>query len=125
MYLRIMNQLDLECIREMLERSIPDEETRKNITSRLEQIIHTLDEFYFSDRNSFSYGGFVFLITEKHEAEKVREKIIQCYHLKNKMEYDESICQNEGNVWKEELFLRSSEDSIVIIYPKENNKEEK
>ena len=123
MYIRIMNQLDLECIEEMLKQSISEEKSRKAVKARLEKIIKTLDEFYFTDRNSFSYGGFVFLITDRMEAELARKKIIQCYQLEDKQEYCECIWNNEDNIWMEELYIRSSEDSIVILYPEKTKKE--
>lgn len=126
MYIRIMNQLDLDCIEKMLEERIPDKTARAKVKERLKSIIGILDDCYFTDRKSFEYGGFVFLITEEEEARTAYGKIIDCYGLADRQEYSECICQEEsGRMWLEELYIRGSDDSIVIIFPKWEGKEMK
>ena len=63
-------------------------------------------------------GGFVILLTDTHSSKQIRRKILGCYALsEDNSEYKEEICKEDsGKIWFEELYLRGSDDAVVIIY---------
>ena len=63
----------------------------------------------------------MFLLTDIHSSGEVRRQILECYSLsENDSEYQEEICrESEQKTWIEELYLRGSDDAVVIIYAEE------
>lgn len=119
MFLRIMNKLDLECMSDTINKEISKPEMAEQILKRLRTSVHILDSAYGESREALSMGGFIFLLTDLSEAEQLRQKILDFYDLSDlDSEYTEEICRDKDNIWIEDMFLRSSEDAIVIIYMK-------
>lgn len=117
MFLRIKNRLDMELLEEEL-RKIGLEEI---VINRLKEIVDSLDDAYGSYRNAYAMGGYVLLFLDNDIYEKSFDKIMNFYNLDKEM-YEYSDCINEkmtGNVsWWEELYLLSSDDSLVLVHPR-------
>lgn len=119
MYHRIKNRLDMEIIRDFLE----TEQTEPTVVSRMDELISILDGAYGGCRGASDMGGYILFFTDLQTYEKYISKIMEFYHLdKELFEYSEQI----GNAtdskvqWQEELYLLSSDDSLVLIHPRES-----
>lgn len=102
-----------------INKEISKPEMAEQVLKRLKTSVHILDSAYGVGREALSMGGFIFLLTGLSESEQLRQKILDFYDLSNQdSEYTEEICRDKNNIWIEDMFLRSSEDAIVIIYMK-------
>ena len=117
MYQRIMNKLDAELFSEELE--------RKNIDSivieRMKELAGMLDDRYGVCRGSADMGGYILFFHDGRDYGKCIPHILQFYHMDGELfEYSEQINENTASdvEWWEELYLLSSEDALVLIYPK-------
>ena len=118
MYLRIMNKLDVSCMKEAIQEDIKNPAAFQKVFGRISDAIASLDESYGEGREALSMGGFVFLLTDIHSSGEIRRQILECYALfENDSEYQEEICKEDsGKIWFEELYLRGSDDAVVIIF---------
>lgn len=86
----------------------------------MEELIAVLDGAYGSCRGAFDMGGYILFFGDIQTYENHISKIMEFYHLdKDLYEYSKQI---EGTAdstiqWREELYLLSSDDSLVLIYP--------
>lgn len=121
MYLRIMNQLDVSCMGETIKKEIENPHVSETVFERVSHAVTVLDDAYGKGRKAFDMGGFVFLLTDTHDSKRMKSQILDCYALSEENnEYTEEICKGTGQeVWQEEMYLRSSDDAVVIIYVKE------
>lgn len=117
MFLRIVNRLDIDCMEPMIAGAIKPEELKKAVIGRIKKVAGILDESYWKGRMPYDMGGYVFLVTEVQEQEEARKKIIDCYHVEQKLEYSGILCEGQGVQWHEDLYLVTDDDSIIIIYP--------
>ena len=117
MYQRIKNKLDMEIIKDFLE----SEQTNQNVVRRMEELTDILDGAYGGSRGAFDMGGYILFFGDIQTYGNHIAKIMAFYHLDgNLAEYSNTI---EGTAesaiqWREELYLLSSDDSLVLIYPK-------
>ena len=117
MYQRIKNKLDMEIIKDFLE----SEQTNQNVVRRMEELTDILDGAYDGSRGAFDMGGYILFFGDRQTYEDHIAKIMEFYHLDRDLaEYSR---QTEGTAdstvqWREELYLLSSDDSLVLIYPK-------
>ena len=118
MYLRIMNKLDAACMKETIREAIENPVIFEMVFERISNAIVVLDEAYGEGREALSMGGFVFLLTDTHSSKQIRRQILECYALfEDDSEYKEELCkEDDGKGWFEELYLRGSDDAVVIIY---------
>ena len=118
MYLRIMNQLDLVFMKNAILREISDSDIAEKVFQSVKKTIEILDDSYGIARKPFEMGGFLFLLTELDNNAYYREEILKCYRLsENDVEYSDIIATVEKKVeWISEMYLRSSDDAIVIVY---------
>ena len=120
MYQRIMNKLDAEIVEDALKIDM----VSGTVIERIKDLVLILDGEYGSHRSSSDMGGYILLFTEMQSYEKFHARIIEFYHLdKDLYEYSEMIGSAEdGTVqWWEELYLLSSDDALVLIYPKDSD----
>ena len=111
MYRRLKNRFDLEMIKDKLQTN----GVNKAVTERVSETLGTLDLSYGADRTSTDMGGYVLLFEDRKDYEKSIDKILNFYHVnKEEYEYTETIADN----WEETLYLLSSDDSLVLVYPK-------
>ena len=117
MYQRIKNKLDLEIVKE----SLKTEKVEDAVLKRIRELVEVLDrdDAYGAGRKAYDMGGYVLLFTERETYECYISKLMECYHLeKNLSEYTERISGTEdGRAWQEELYLLSSDDALVLVYP--------
>ena len=118
MYLRIMNKLDVLCMEGTIREAIENPAVFGKVFERISSAIAVLDEAYGEGREALSMGGFVFLLTDPLSSEEIRRKILDCYSLSEEdSEHKEEICRESGSkAWIEELYLRGSDDAVVILY---------
>ena len=113
MYQRIKNKLDMEIIKDFLE----SEQTDQNVVRRMEELTDILDGAY---GGAFDMGGYILFFGDIQTYGNHIAKIMAFYHLDgNLAEYSNT---KEGTAesaiqWREELYLLSSDDSLVLIYP--------
>ena len=121
MYLRIMNKLDVSCMEEAIREAIENPVIFEMVFERISNAIAVLDEAYGEGREALNMGGFVFLLTDTYSSEQIRRQLLECYFLSEEdSEYKEEICKEDnGKIWFEELYLRGSDDAVVIIYTEE------
>ena len=103
----------------IIHQNLTNKENFHELVERLTDYVVILDAEYSADRESFAQGGYVFFISNCEEAETAREEIIRCYNLDGQLEFGNVFlkCEDTKEIWKEELYLRSSDDAVVIIYP--------
>ena len=89
------------------------------VLERLKKRIETLDGNYGSVRNlEADLGGYAVLfpaisLTEQSE----RKEILEKYHMpEEEFEYQEEILQKDEHLWIEELYILSSDYSIIFFY---------
>ncbi len=124
MYLRIMNKLDYIYGQSYIDDKVSDADCYCAIMREIDRIVTILDASYGGDRKVTDYGGWLFVITDIKEAMIVRADILNYYKLvETEYEYSEVIAENEDIEWVSELFLRTSEDSISIIYARKKEVE--
>ena len=117
MYYRLMNRLDYESLQEDMREDNP----LKKVSDRIEEIIDTLDDNYGAQRNSKAMGGYLLLFQSEENYEELKMQILSFYQLDIKdYEYSETLIEDqEYNVeWREELYMLSSDDAIVIMHPR-------
>ncbi len=120
MYQRIKNRLDVEII----EESLKPEKIDRAVIKRIGELAAILDREYGASRNSSDMGGYILLFTDAETYRKHISRIMEFYHLeKDLFEYSEQIAGIDDGIvqWQEELYLLSSDDSLVLIYPKDSN----
>ena len=91
------------------------------VKKRIAEALKTLDEAYGADRKAHDMGGYVFLFLSEENFNAEIGRIMEHYKLnKDYAEYCETIEQSradDGLLWMEELYLLSSDDSILMIHP--------
>lgn len=87
------------------------------VLERLKKRIETLDGNYGSGRNlEADLGGYVVLFPAISLTEQ--KKILEKYHvMEEEYEYREEILQKDEYLWIEELYILSSDYSIIFFYP--------
>ena len=118
MYQRIKNRLDAKLLlKEMREQG-------KNIYvgDRILELAGVLDDSYGAERKSNDMGGYILYFPDIQTYENTIAEIWKFYHIEPTMyEYKEHIGEREflHVQWIEKLFLLSSDDSLVLVYPQE------
>lgn len=115
MYYRIKNRLDFECVVNNL-RDIGVIESC--VAERIGEIVSILDEAYGECRDSHAMGGYIFLFPDRSSYDKNYKKIIDFHRLDEELfEYSDVLLIDGEQEWREELFLLSSDESLVLIHP--------
>lgn len=119
MYYRIMNRLDADALSTKI---CKDNVEEKIVADRINELIEILDDAYGEHRNSYAMGGFIFYFPDEDTYEREYANILEFYHL-NASDYEYSDLIGNAAIqekeWREELFMLSSDDSLVFIHPKE------
>lgn len=114
MYYRIKNTIDAQILAENFS------EEKQVIGNRIKEIADMLDGSYGSERKSSSYGGYILYFPTESLYNAYADRVLDFYNLdKDMYEYTEVIGEKaiDGIMWHEELFLLSSDDSLVLIHP--------
>ena len=114
MHLRLMNKLDLDGIGGNIGDILQPPEAMASVWGRVRNAVEILDTAYGEQRSGTDMGGFVFVATSEQD----KKEVLDFYSLEEKLaEYSDTIIQIGSVIWYEELYLRSSEDAVIIIYP--------
>lgn len=119
MYYRIKNRLDAEALADEITKS---DHSKVVVADRIKEIVDTLDDAYGADRTSFAMGGYVLYFPDYECYRKNIENISGFYNFDlNGYEYTEVVGEKVigKQKWIESLFILSSDDSLVLIYPQE------
>lgn len=115
MVLKIINDSDVE----MMKQNQAAYDIDKVIVDRVEEIISMLDDAYGTDRAESDQGGIIMLFTKLEDYIKKRDRIMSRYYLRESdYEYSDEFWgdSDKKTCWTERLYLRSSEDALVLIY---------
>lgn len=117
MYYRIKNELDAQAISHYLQ-NFSDKSATQKITSRIVTLTDILDNSYGKERTADSYGGYILFFPTKECYTRNISNILIFHKLDpNDKEYSKLIYSNENTDWFETLYLLSSEDALLLIYP--------
>ncbi len=116
MYYRIKNRLDAKFLLEDMR------ETGENVfvADRIMELVGILDDAYGAGRRARDMGGYILFFPDVDTYEKTIVDIWEFYHIEpREFEYAEYIGESEYSdiQWVEKLFLLSSDDSLVLVYP--------
>lgn len=95
-----------------------------SVIERMDEIVNRLDDAYNSKRTSRDMGGYIFFFDNEDWYKEVLPNVLEYYNLcKENCEYSEVINPSDSQIeWWEELYLMSSDDSIVFIHPRNKSK---
>ena len=121
MYQRIKNRLDAKILLEEMRMQ------GKNVFvgDRILELVGVLDDTYGAKRGAYDMGGYILYFPDAQTYENTAVDIWDFYNIEPRMyEYMEYIGESEFSdiQWIEKLFLLSSDDSLVLIYPQEAGK---
>lgn len=90
------------------------------VIDRMGEVIKTFDDNYGAERSCFDYGGYVLYFPNEQTYQENISDIFSFYHINMEdFEYSDTIGKGEGKEWHETLYLLSSDDGLVLIYPQE------
>lgn len=118
MYLRIKNRLDAKFLLEEMKERGKD----AFVGERILELAGTLDDAYGAGRGAHDMGGYILYFPDARTYEDTAVDIWEFYNIEPAMyEYMECIGESCscGIRWVEKLFLLSSDDSLVLVYPQE------
>lgn len=114
MFLRLKNVLDYDVVKPSIDKLINDE----SVSYRIKEVLSVLDESYGVSRSSRDMGGYVFLFTSEDTYNDYVDRLLGINNIQTEMyEYSDDIGAIENIIWKEELYLIGSEDSITVFHP--------
>ncbi len=113
MYYRIKDSLDAKALSDEIMAS---DSGMAAVTDRIKKIASILDNSYGAYRKSVDMGGYVLYFPNQKTYKENIPNIFSFYHISaDDFEYSDEI----GKGWYETLYLLSSDDSLVLIYPQE------
>jgi len=108
MYQRIMNDLDMK---NMIK-------APKVISGRIGEITDILNKAYGNNRKPSDNGGYALFFPTVKDVEESLESVMKYYKIDSDIAEYREVYKTEENDWIEELYLLSSEDALVLFYPK-------
>lgn len=116
MYQRIKNRLDAKFLLEEMRAQ------GKNVFvgDRILELAGVLDDAYGAERKAHDMGGYILYFPDAQTYEDTVVDVWEFYNIEPTMyEYMEYIGESEFSdiQWIEKLFLLSSDDILVLIYP--------
>lgn len=121
MYQRIKNRLDAE----FLLKEMRAQGKEVFVGDRILELAGVLDDSYGANRKAHDMGGYILYFPDSKSYEDMAVDIWEFYNIEPTLyEYVEYIGESKDSdiQWIEKLFLLSSDDSLVFIYPQEAGK---
>lgn len=88
------------------------------VINRMGEVIKTLDDNYGAERSCFDYGGYILYFPNEQTYQENISDIFSFYHINaDDYEYSDTISRIKGQEWHETLYLLSSDDGLVLVYP--------
>ncbi len=113
-FLRLKNVLDYDVVKPSIDSIIKDE----SVSYRIKEVLSVLDESYGVSRLSKDMGGYVYLFTNEDTYNDNIDRLLEINNIQTDMyEYSDDIGSTDDVLWKEELYLIGSEDSITVFHP--------
>lgn len=115
MYLRLKNKPDLEGFSVLFE-----EHGKKPLYEKMMEDIEALDAAYGVGRQSYSMGGYLLYFPTENDYKTSLNTLAEVYHFDPWIyEFDDLLWeeQSTGYVWKRRLYMLSSDDALLMIYP--------
>lgn len=119
MYQRILNKLDVNMLKEEADKNnVP-----RSVLERVEELVAILDSEYGTQRTYKDMGGYILFMSDIETYQKAYSQIITHYQISEEtFEYSEiikdSYNQHTNEEWVEKLYMLSSDDALVFIYPR-------
>lgn len=118
MYQRIKNRLDAK----FLLADMRAQDKNVFVGDRILELAGVLDDAYGGNRKAHDMGGYILYFPDTQTYEDTVVDIWEFYNIEPTLyEYMEYIGESESSdiQWVEKLFLLSSDDSLVLVYPQE------
>lgn len=119
MYQRIKNRLDAK----FLLADMRAQDKNVFVGDRILELAGVLDDAYGGNRKAHDMGGYILYFPDAKTYENTVVDIWEFYNIEPTLyEYMEYIGESEFSdiQWVEKLFLLSSDDSLVLVYPQES-----
>lgn len=119
MYQRIKNRLDAK----FLLADMREQGKDVFVGDRILELAGVLDDAYGGNRKAHDMGGYILYFPDAQTYENTVVDIWEFYNIEPTLyEYMEYIGESESSdiQWVEKLFLLSSDDSLVLVYPQES-----
>lgn len=119
MYQRIKNRLDAK----FLLADMREQGKDVFVGDRILELAGVLDDAYGGNRKAHDMGGYILYFPDAQTYEDTVVDIWEFYNIEPTLyEYMEYIGESESSdiQWVEKLFLLSSDDSLVLVYPQES-----
>lgn len=119
MYQRIKNRLDAK----FLLADMRAQDKNVFVGDRILELAGVLDDAYGGNRKAHDMGGYILYFPDAQTYEDTVVDIWEFYNIEPTLyEYMEYIGESESSniQWVEKLFLLSSDDSLVLVYPQES-----
>ncbi len=111
MYYRIKDSLDAKILTDEI---MAADSGMSAVADRIKEKVSILDNSYGTYRKSVDMGGYVLYFPNQQTYRENISEILKFYHINaDDYEYSDEI----GNGWHETLYLLSSDDGLVLIYP--------
>lgn len=121
MYLRLKNKTDLEGFSVLFE-----QHGKKPLYELMMEDIEVLDTAYGVGRLAYSMGGYLFYFPTENDFKTSLDALAEVYRFDPWIdEFDDFLWKepNTGYVWKRRLYMLSSDDAMLMIYPELTSKE--
>lgn len=116
MYFRLKNKMDVE----LLVNSMLTDPKYQLLKNRLYEISDILDFNYGEYRGETDMGGYILYFPDKASYKAMIPKLEEFYHIdKDCYEYEDTYSEPDNYAFCEDLYLLSSDDALVFVYPKE------
>lgn len=119
MYQRIKNRLDAK----FLLADMRAQGKNVFVGDRILELAGVLDDAYGRNRKAHDMGGYILYFPDAQTYEDTVVDIWEFYNIEPTLyEYMEYIGESESSdiQWVEKLFLLSSDDGLVLVYPQES-----
>lgn len=129
MYYKLVNQKDLNDFKDRVRRKeLPEvndwnEEDINAILVTLDdlsELLGILDSEYGESRHpEFDLGGFSYVFITIQDYERYQKEIFAKHHMENlESEYEDTLGQGTNIEFVREVFLLSSDYSMILVYPR-------
>ena len=115
MYLRFKCKPDLEGFSKIFE-----EHEKKFLYEKMMEDVEVLDAAYGVGRQSYSMGGYLLYFPTSEDYQTSIDMLAELYHFDPKTyEFDDLLWEEQsmGCAWKRRLYMLSSDDALLMIYP--------
>ena len=106
------------------ERLLHDQKEYKlpqKVVTVIANTLGILDRNYGAERSIEEDGGYLAIITgTEDDKQKEYQQLLNQHHIKREeTEFEDVVCEGEdGNLWRAELYIVSSDYGVTILYEK-------